>query len=509
MPRESCRVSKTESASSVFRPAFLLTGGRVLGFVVAFATPIVLVRIFSQTEFGTYKQLFLIYGTLFSFAQFGMVASLYYFIPGAARSGAGYVLNALAVLAASGIACFALLWWNATRIAAWLNNPALAQYIPYIGAFFLVMLVAVVLETVMIARKQHRLAFWAYALSSTGQALLIVVPTLIFRSLQALLIGVLAFSALRLLITFVYLSRQFPEKPRFETGRWKAHLAYALPYGLAVALQVVQTKVHFYAVSTQFDAATFAIYAVGCLQVPLVGFLAASTGNVLMVKMRENIVAGKSAASLPLWRDTTRKLMLVFAPLAAVLIVTAHALIVTLYTSRYAASVPIFEVWAGALILPPLLTNCVMRVYAQTRFLVLLKLVKLAVVILVIGFLMKHLGLVGAVTATVIAMVAGQTLALWRGKVVMRCTLGQLLPWKELGFTVAIAGIAALPALAVRFLTQLPAIAEMFLIPSVYFAAYGGLLWFYGPILPGEKRLIVRTAQRYTLRLFGRGVHEF
>ena len=40
-----------------------------------------LVRTFNQAEFGTYKQLFLIYGTLYGLAQFGMAESLYYFVP--------------------------------------------------------------------------------------------------------------------------------------------------------------------------------------------------------------------------------------------------------------------------------------------------------------------------------------------------------------------------------------------------------------------------------------------
>ena len=34
-----------------------------------------------RAEFGTYKQLFLIYATLFGVAQLGMAESLYYFIP--------------------------------------------------------------------------------------------------------------------------------------------------------------------------------------------------------------------------------------------------------------------------------------------------------------------------------------------------------------------------------------------------------------------------------------------
>lgn len=474
--------------------------GRVVGFVATFVIPIILVRIFDRPEFGTYKQLFLIYGTVLAFAQLGMTESLYYFIPGAAKRAADYVLNTLVVLTASGIVCFALLWWNAARIAAWFNNPALGQYIPYIAAFLLFMQVSMLLETVMIARKQHTYAFWTYALSSIIQALLLVIPVLIFRSLQALLAGAVAFSVLRFLVTLAYLAREFPEKPRFEFARWKAHLAYAMPFSLAVVLQVVQDKVHLYAVSIYFGAATFAVYAVGCLEVPLVGFLMASTSNVMMVKMKENISKGRDADALALWRDTVRKLVLVFTPLVGALIVTAHALIVTFYTAKYAASVPIFEIWSAAIILPALLTNSIMRVYAQVRFLIVLKLIKLGVVFLAITFLMPLLGLVGAVASAVIAMLAAEIVALYRIKAVMHCTMRRLLPWRDFVLIMAIAAVSALPALAARLLTHLPSIAELFLIPALYLGAYLALLWRYGPILPTEKQAVVHSAHRLATR---------
>jgi len=52
--------SKSES---VFRPALLLMSGRTLAFVATFFIPVVLTRIFDPAQFGTYKQLFLVFST--------------------------------------------------------------------------------------------------------------------------------------------------------------------------------------------------------------------------------------------------------------------------------------------------------------------------------------------------------------------------------------------------------------------------------------------------------------
>src|SRR5262245_59419358 len=65
---------------SVLKPALLLMCGRTLAFAATFFIPVVLVRFFDPTQFGTYKQLMLIYSTAYLIAQAGMASSLYYFL---------------------------------------------------------------------------------------------------------------------------------------------------------------------------------------------------------------------------------------------------------------------------------------------------------------------------------------------------------------------------------------------------------------------------------------------
>lgn len=116
--------------SSTFRPALVLIAGRALGFAALFCMPIILVRIFDQVQFGTYRQLFLIYGTLFGIVQLGMAESLFYFLPRAVRGGGSYVVNSILVLAAAGLACLVLLTTAGETIAGWMSNPGLAPLIP-------------------------------------------------------------------------------------------------------------------------------------------------------------------------------------------------------------------------------------------------------------------------------------------------------------------------------------------------------------------------------------------
>src|SRR5712671_5579821 len=108
---------------SILKPTLVLMAGRCVAFAVTFLIPVILVRTFDQASFGTYKQVFLIYSTLFVIAQFGMAESLYYFLPGSPRGGGSLTLNAILTLAAIGIVCAVILTIGASYIAHLVGNP--------------------------------------------------------------------------------------------------------------------------------------------------------------------------------------------------------------------------------------------------------------------------------------------------------------------------------------------------------------------------------------------------
>ena len=486
---------ESNASGSVFKPAFMLMSGRALGFVAAFAIPVVLVRVFDQAEFGTYKQLFLIYTTLYGIAQLGMAESLFYFLPTATADRGGYVLNSLVALAFAGLICLTGLWISAASLGRWFHNPELGRYTPLIGVYLLIMLVSAVFEIVMITRKHHLFAFGAYALSDLARAGLYIVPALLFRSLFAVFLGAVAFALVRLFTVSLYLRRQFTGTLVFDPAVMKKHLAYALPFALAVSIETLQNNLHMYLVSYHFDAATFAIYSVGCLQIPLVDFLMTSTSNVMMVKMGEDLRDGRNQAALELWLDTTRKLALVFAPLVGGLVVTAGKLITLLFTANYAASAPLFVVWTTSMLFAAVMTDSVLRVHADTRFLVVLNLLRLSVVALAIGPFLARFGLMGAVLVTLLATAVAKLVALVRVRAILRCELAGLLPWKSLLSILAIAAGAALPCLLLESVLPLPTLPSLLILGAVYAASYGLLLWIFGPLSGSERRTILQCLQ--------------
>ena len=480
------------AVESTFRPILGLISGRTVGFIAAFLIPLVLARILDQAEFGTYKQLFLIAATLYGVGQLGMAESLYYFLPRAplGLAGAGYVANALGALAVGGLASFVVLAVGGGALSRWLGNPALQHHTTALGVYACLMITASALEIIMVARKRYPLASWAYAALDLARAGLFVAPVLVFPGLTGLLAGAVAFAAIRCGLGVWYLGREFRGGGLYpDAGLFRAQLAYAMPLALAGLVEILQVSFHQYFVAYRTDPATFAIYAVGCLQIPLVEVATASVLNVMMVRMSEQMGAGRDGAAVAVWHDSTRKLALLFAPMVGLLMVTAHPIIVLLFTARYAEAVPVFVVSSLGLLLPVIAVDAVLRVRAETRTLFGLNLVRLAVTIALIIPLVAGFGLVGAALATVLAAAATKALGLVRIGRSMRMPLSRLLPWPGLGRIAAAAAVAAVGAALARMELETPFVS-LVAASAVYGAAYLAALWALGALAESERTAI-------------------
>lgn len=467
--------ASTGQAEEITRPAALLVTGRVVGLVASFAIGIVLARLFAPAAFGTYKQFFLVYATLYGLAQLGMAESLYYFVPRHAARMPRYVCNALITLAAAGLACLAGLYVWRREIAERLTNAALADYMVLAGLFLTFMLMSTVLEIVMVSRKRHLMAAVTYACSDIVRTLFFIVPAFALGSLRAVFIGATVFAGFRMVLLIAALWRQYGREFRVDLGLWREQLAYALPFALAVGVEVIQQNYHQYIVAARFDAATFAVYAVGCLQIPLVDMIMTSTVNVMMVKMAEDTVHGE--ATVALWHETISRLAFLMVPLSVFLLVIARDLIVALYTTTYAASVPIFMVWSLTILPSIFAVNAVLRVFAQTRFLLVMNLMRLAMVAALIGWFLSTFGMSGAVLVTLVSTSIVTLVGVARIAHLLHLSLRQTLPWARLAGIFARAGIAAVPVVWIAREWALHPIVGVIAGGAVYGLVYFGLSW--------------------------------
>src|SRR5687768_17024239 len=95
--------SASSGDGSMTQRAAWLIIAKTLAFVSSFMLPLILVRQMSQTEFGLYKQAFLVAGTVVTIFPLGFAMSAFYFLPREAGRKEQVVFNILLVYVLVGI----------------------------------------------------------------------------------------------------------------------------------------------------------------------------------------------------------------------------------------------------------------------------------------------------------------------------------------------------------------------------------------------------------------------
>jgi O-antigen/teichoic acid export membrane protein len=420
------------------RPLML---ARSASAVLTFAIPLVLARMLTPESYGTYKQFVLVAQTLYLVLPFGMAQSLYYFVPRAADRRPVLTHTLGSMLFVSTLAAICLVTFAPT-VSGWVGNPGLIE-LRWPWALYAAGLTASYpLEIGLTAKGRTGSAAIAYLLSDAVRTAAMTLPVLFGRELTGLAWGLAGWAIARTLATLA-ITFAGEGRPTFDRKQFREQLGYALPFGLAMAIAVPQQYFHQYAVSASVTAATFALYSVGCFQLPVIDLLYTPTSEVLMVRISELDSQGELASASEVFREASGKLCLLFVPLSAYLISTASDFIATLFSERYIGAVSIFRVAAVVVPFASLPVDGVLRACDQTRAIFISYLLKALLNIPLVLLGLHVSGALGAIVAWAVCEVFGKALLLSRVPSALHSRLGALIPWKELAQAAAASMVAA------------------------------------------------------------------
>ena len=471
---------------TILRQAGPLMLGRGGATVLGFALPLILTRLLPQAEFGTYKQVWLIVTTGYFMLQLGLAQSLYYFIPRRDGRSQEWLTQAFATLVALGVLCAVVLYGGRFAIARQFANPELAEFGLPMALMALFMISAAPLEIHLTAEGRVRTAGWIFFLSDAFRVAASVVPLLLGMGLCGFFWAYVVHAAVRCALQCAFFFRH--GRPRFDRKLWREQLAYALPFGAAVLLDIPQRTFHQWAVGWSVDAAAFAIYAQGCFQLPIVNLLYAPISDILQVKLAE---PGGHDHRVHLFHDANLRLAAVFFPFTAGLVAAASLFVPALFTHTYDASVPIFRV---AILLTPfaaLPLDGVLRALGRTRYLFRIFFWRLLLTVPAVLFGLRTFGMIGAIGGHFAAESCVRVVMLDRTRRELGATWREVLPWGQLSFIATAALVACVPALVIsRVAADSP---RPFLALCAAGAAYCAVYLAALAMAPGEGTAVARV----------------
>lgn len=426
--------------------------------------PFVLARAMTLAEFGTYKQLFLIAMTLYLLMPFGVVQSLYYFMP-RADSKRPFVGQTLVYTLLAGAVAGLLLIGLTGVIGHTFKNPDMVHYRWAVGAYTAFLIASSPLEISLTSQGKTHWSAFCYLGSDIIRAGAMTLPVLLGYGLQGCMWSIAALMAVRTVITWVLLLKT-TQGPLFEKKLFFAQVAYAAPFGAAMLLSVPQQYLHQYAVSVLVAPALYAIYTIGCFQLPVVDLLYTPTSEVLMVQLGELDKAGRMEEGVHAFREATARLAFFFLPLSAFLFAVAPEFIVALFGAKFASAVPLFRISVIGVALTIFPMDGVLRARHQTRHIFIAYLVKALVTVPLVYFGATRFGMIGAISSYAITEVIGKAMLMVRVPEALSTpqhplSFKDVIPALEIGRSLAAAAVGCMGVLLLRMVgsgltTRLP-----------------------------------------------------
>ena len=139
----------------------------------------------------------------------------------------------------------------------------------------------------------------------------------------------------------------------------------------------------------------------------------------------------------------------------------------------------------------------VLRVFAKTRFILALNLMRLAIIAGLIQWSLSRFHLVGAALLTVVATLAFKLTAMVRIKTLVDVSITELLPWRRLAVLMGVAGSAAALALVVKLQVHGPPLQILIASGLVFTTTYAALVWRLD-LLSVHERLALKGLIRKT-----------
>lgn len=398
---------------SLARKAGIFTISRAVTILAQIGALAILSRALpKETAYAQLQFLLLVYGTAQVFGQLGLPDSIFYFFEKYPHAKRKSVVRSVS----------RVLMWTALASAVLFLGIGLygTTDAPYTDArpllwMFMLLLVlelpTLPVPNVLIALDRARAAAWFNIFVGMTQFMALTLPLLSPVPLYGISIGLLTYGVLRMGVSAVIYFRymgSYPLSP-LPKGFLRELLYYSVPLSLAQLFWTLNRQIDKYVVKEFLPADTFAEYANGAWELPIIPTIAYSVAAVMMPQMIGHFMKNENRALLDLWLKSIRKVSVIVLPLVFVFLLGAQEFMVLLYSEKYRDSALPFSIYTLILLQRVASYSNMLKALNKTRAITYSAIYLFAInAVLAVPFVL-WLGVVGPPLASLIA----QTFAWW------------------------------------------------------------------------------------------------
>lgn len=467
--------------SDLSKQAGLLSLADFTRFFIKTIIGIALARLLSPTDLGSYRQLFLIYGTLSGILMLGFPQSMLYFLPkaGSKEEIKALVSRTLNVISALALLCAAIIFFSRHFIARSFNNPALSHLLIVYSIYPIFIFVTQLYNSVILGLKEPLKSARFIIFSVICDLAFVLGVGYLTRDIHLIVWAVIISAFFQWLWATLQLRKYRGSFGRETFRGLKDQLSYTIPLGLSLLIGVLSVQLDKLMISSFFTPEQFAVFSLGAMELPLIGILINSVNAILL----PNMSAENPQRMAMIYSASVRKNAIFVFPLATVFFIFATEFMVFLYGNIYAEAAIYFRIYLLILPLRVATYGIIFQALGKTRLVMIDSIIMLVMNAILNLFLIRIYGMQGAAIATVI--VSWLIVLVYLGQI--RMQLGfKLLKLFPLWSLVRNLLAAVLPAIAVLFVAPLVTSSFWRMIGggSLYMFLYFVIAYWFKVILP-------------------------
>ena len=391
--------------------AFHLVVAGTLTTTTLFLLNIGFARTFSKHDYGSYKQILLAIQFIIPLFTLGIPEGFKFLVAKDIKStkeifNSTIGLAIIVFFAMSLAGAFGLLGWIGTL----LKNPLIGELSYTLPLFYILLILNSVLKYQAINENKSKFVivsnfFAAIFLAIGGSYLILNYHSLTngnrFFEFLIILLGIYYFCSALALFWKLNVVKSINFKINYS--RIKSLLQFGIPLYLASYIGVLTLNIDKLIISNQGSTELFAVYAVGAVQIPLIGIISGAVTNSIFPKMVSALNSTRQEAK-NIWMTATINTSYIIYPMIIALLLFSKPLILLLFGASYEEAIPVFRAYLLIMIWRNNSYGSLLTAQGKTKYITLYSVLTLILNAIFSYFLFMRLGIIGVVYGTFISV---------------------------------------------------------------------------------------------------------
>ena len=468
---------QTSASYSLPTKAFIISFGKIINRLSALFAIIYLSYHLPKSDYGSYRQVWILFNTLVPVLSLGIPISVNYFFPLLEQSEKkSFIFQTYFSLSVLGFLFTLLFLFGAPSFGALFNNPQIVELVKYFSLIPFLALPTLFYQNLFVCLDNPLLATKVSLIASLGYFLTIIVPLEYGYSIIEMIYCLTVFYLIQFIcVSYLYYNIFKEYSFNFNFSLIIKQFKYAIPVGFTSAIGIISINIDNLFVSSYFSSSKLAEYANGAMELPFIGIVTGSIMAVLMPEFVKRYNDNKLDNVIQLWHSSVTKVATLFFPMMCFLFIFSDQFIVLFFSEKYMQSAEIFRIYLLQLPCRITIFGIILLSMNKTSFVL-----RSTVLCLLINFflnliLINKLGIVGPAIATIISLYFISLIQLFKISFSLKSNIFEIFPWKYL---ITILLFSIIPAMLINFidLTRMINFSSSF-VSNVLIISVGGFLY--------------------------------